>query len=47
MCSSKGTRHSITLADQLPRFVLGQSMRHRPPAIGTQTSFFSGVPFAQ
>ena len=29
-----------------PRFVLCQSMRHRPPAIGTQMSFFSGVPFA-
>jgi hypothetical protein len=46
MCSSKGIRHLITLTDQQPRFVLYQSMRHRPPAIGIQTSFFSGVALA-
>ena len=29
-----------------PRVVRGQSIRHRPPDIGTQTSFFGGEPRA-
>jgi hypothetical protein len=44
MCSGKGIGHWITHSpDHAPRFVRCQSIRQRPPAIGTQNSFFSGV----
>ena len=38
--------HSIRSGDHAPRFVRCQSMRHRPPVMGIQNSFFSGVPLA-
>ena len=38
MCSGK--------AAHAPRFVRCQSIRQRPPVMGTQKSFFSGVPLA-
>ena len=38
MCSSK-TAYA-------PRFVRCQSIRQRPPAMGTQKSFFKGLPLA-
>ena len=44
--NGKYSPHGIWSSDHALRFVRCQSMRQRPPVMGTQNSFFSGVPLA-